>query len=471
MIKTEQKRTPLARVRGALAAAVVIALSSAAASAQTAPAPTPRTLGQEFRAFDAPHESEGAEQSLEYQQPRGVLTLQQALSLALLFSPELAAFSWEIRVQEANALQAGLRPNPEIGIDAEDFAGSGQYQGYDSAQTTVFLGQLVELGGKRGRRRMVAELQRDLSGWDYEVRRLDVLTAVTQAFVAVLEAQGRLELTDELRNIASKSLEAVARQVRAGSVSSVEETRASVNLASAGVAHRLAQAALESARSRLAATWGARWASFDQVTGQLSDVFAPPPIETVQDAVDSNPDIARWATELALRNAIVSLEDARAIPDFTAGAGVRHYSATDDTAMVAGITVPIPVFNRNQGAKHAARYARSKARSEQRAALVRVGSALEIAYQGLRATFDELAALRESVIPQAQAAYEGVQTGYQRGLFRYVDVLESQRTLFELRDRELVALGSYHRAVAEIERLIGEPLQAAGRKTTPTRRQ
>ena len=249
----EQERTLPAGSAAVLAAVLMLVFSSAVAHAQMPDSPTPRTLGRDYQVFVAPERSDVAEESPQYRQPVGALLLREALSLALIRSPELAAFSWEVRVREAEALQAGLMPNPEIGVDAENFAGGGVYGGYDSAESTVFLGQLVELGGKRSKRRRVADLERELSGWDYEIRRLDVLTAVTREFVAVLEAQERLALADELRKIAGQTLEAVAKQVRAGATSPVEQTRASVIVASAEVEQRRSQAGLETARLRLAA--------------------------------------------------------------------------------------------------------------------------------------------------------------------------------------------------------------------------
>ena len=107
------------------------------------------------------------------------LTLPQALALALLQNPELAAFSWEVRAVEAHTLQAGLRPNPELGLEVENLTGYGAFQGGRSVQTTLRLSQRVELGGKRSRRLRVAALERDLAAWDYETKRLDVLTADT----------------------------------------------------------------------------------------------------------------------------------------------------------------------------------------------------------------------------------------------------------------------------------------------------
>jgi cobalt-zinc-cadmium efflux system outer membrane protein len=94
--------------------------------------------------------------------------LRQALALALLQNPELRAFAWDVRAAEARTLQAGLRPNPELGLEVENIAGTGVLQGGQSAETTLRLNQVIELGGKRARRLQVAAVERDLAAWDYE---------------------------------------------------------------------------------------------------------------------------------------------------------------------------------------------------------------------------------------------------------------------------------------------------------------
>src|SRR5262245_63115546 len=125
--------------------------------------------------------------------PTGVLTLPQAQALALLQHPRLAAFGWEVRAGEARTLQASLPPNPALGIEVENFAGSGALKGFQGAEITIHLSQLIELAGKRQKRTRVAALERDLVAWDYEAARIEVLTQVTKALVEVLSAQQRLD--------------------------------------------------------------------------------------------------------------------------------------------------------------------------------------------------------------------------------------------------------------------------------------
>jgi cobalt-zinc-cadmium efflux system outer membrane protein len=442
--------------------AFVMTMLGCAGTANSGTLPPPsEALGSAYPVFRVPERTDASSEKDVFQEPTGSLSLRQALALSLLRSPDLASFAWESRAREADALQAGLFPNPELKVESENFLGTGPFSDYDNAETTVTLGQLIELGGKRAKRRRVAELERDLADWDYEVRRIEVLTAVTREFVNVLEAQSRRSLAEELRNLAAKSFDAVSKRMKAGAASSVEETRAAVNASSAEVARRRADAVLATARARLASLWGSRSPTFDRVQGELGSVYAPPEFESIRQRVENNPDVARWASELAHRKAVVDLQNARRIPNVTIEGGVRRFEEVNDSALVLSLTVPFPLFDRNQGARQAARARRSRAFSEERAALARSSRDLEIAFQTLRSGYDTIVALREDVLPLAEKAYAGVHKGYLRGLFRYVDVLDAQRTLFELRDQELSGLGQFHRSAAEVERLTGTPLHLA----------
>jgi len=110
-------------------------------------------------------------------EPVGTLKLGEALSAALERNPELRAFSWEVRARVANALQEGLIPNPEIGLEVENFGGQGEARGFETPETTLQLSQLIELGGKRSKRYQVASLETTLAEWDYETQRLNILAS------------------------------------------------------------------------------------------------------------------------------------------------------------------------------------------------------------------------------------------------------------------------------------------------------
>ncbi len=108
-------------------------------------------------------------------EPTGVLTLREALALALTENPELAPFAWQARANEARILQAGLRHNPELGLQVEDIVGTGSFSGAREAQTTLQLSQVIELGGKRAARTEVASQGRGMAKSEYELKRVEVL--------------------------------------------------------------------------------------------------------------------------------------------------------------------------------------------------------------------------------------------------------------------------------------------------------
>ena len=391
----------------------------------------------------------------EVQESSGELTLRQALELALAGNPDLASFPWELRAGDARIRQAGLRPNPELSVELENFLGSGPLRRFDSLETTLSISQLVELGGKRAARIRQASSEKEVSRWDSEAKRADTAAEVAKSFVEVLSAQERLALAEELARLAREVLNSVAARVAAGKISPVEETKASVAWSISGIELERARRTIEAARKRLSATWGSSRPIFSKAVGRLDQVTPVPPAEDLVGRISGNPDIARWAAEIEQRRAVLAQDRAERIPNVTINAGIRRFREVEDTTFVAGATIPIPIFHRNQGKILESQYRISKAEREREAAGTKVLAALSDAYQALATGYMEASTLKSAVVPGAQSAFEATSEGFRQGKFGYLEVLDAQRTLFEAKGRYVEALGAYHKAVADTERLIG----------------
>lgn len=421
--------------------------------------PPPRPLAGDLPAFSAPEQPRDARaEAAGFDEPRGDLTLREALSFALLHNPELAAFSWRIRESEALALQASLPPNPVLEGEVEDFGGSGDFNGFDESESTIALSQLVELGGKRARRLRVAEFGSSLTAWDFESRRLMVLTRTTRTFVEVLARQERLELSRRSRELAEQILRSAAERVLAGKSSPLEETRARVVVSKSRIAVERARRDLNAARVRLASAWGSSSPRFDSVVGELETIQPIPALEDIAGWISENPEVARWVVEISERQARVELAKAQAVPDVVVRGGIRLLGGDDDTAFVVGLSLPLPLFDRNQGGVQAARFGEAKAREEQRAAEVRVTTRLFSAYEDLESSHFAATSLQVDVVPAATEAFNSVEEAFSEGKLGYLDVLDAERTLFEVRDEYVQALASYHEAKAEVEGLLGRSL-------------
>ncbi len=398
-------------------------------------------------------------------EPTGVLTLRDALVLALYENPELAPFAWQERANEARILQAGVRLNPELGLQVEDVLGTGDFSGGQEAQTTLQLSQVIELGGKRAARRDVASQARGLTKSEYELKRVEVLGDVTQRFIQVVANQHALELALTNRQLAEDALRTVQERVTAGKGSALEERKAQVALARGEVLVEGARHELNAARKKLAASWRSRQPVFEKAAADLFARKSVPAFEEFANRLSQSPEIARWVSEKKLREAEVKLADARRKPNVTVGAGIRRLEGPGDEAFVFGFSMPLQLFDRNQGGAAEARALLGRTEAEQKAAEVRLGMVLLGLYEEMVHDVHVMEGLQKEILPKAEDALAISREGFVQGRFSYLEVLDAQRTIFDVKQEYIQTATTYHQFLVEIERLIGQPIE--GGNTQP----
>lgn len=382
-------------------------------------------------------------------EPAGPLTLKAALELALGANPELSAAGRELEALEATIVQAQVRPNPEISTLVEDTRRA-------TRTTTLQLNQPIELGGKRAARIEAAERGRDAVSLELEAKRAETRAAVTAAFFDVLVAQERLRLAHASVELAQRATAAASRRVTAGKVSPVEETKARVAEAGVRVELTLAASDLATARKRLAATWGNPSPRFERAEGD-PEALPPLPVQADLDAhLATSPAMMRARIEVDRRQALAEIERSRGIPNVTVSLGAKRDEELGRNQAVLGVSIPIPVFDRNQGNLLEALRRIDKARDELAAAEIRLSNELTAAFERLNAARQEVGALRRDILPGAQSAFDAATKGFELGKFGFLDVLDAQRTLFQAKSQYLRALAEAHRSAAEIERVLGQ---------------
>jgi cobalt-zinc-cadmium efflux system outer membrane protein len=196
------------------------------------------------------------------------------------------------------------------------------------------------------------------------------------------------------------------------------------------------------------------------VVGSFGYTAPIPALEKLRDELNAHPAIVRWRTETARREALVELEQSRAIPDVTIGAGYRRLSGPDDDVLVAQFSVPLPLFDRNQGAIEEARFGALRADSERRAAEIDLLSELTRAHETLITARAEGHELDEVILPYENETFESLRDGFREGRFKYLEVLDAQRSLVATRSQRVRTFADYYQAVATIEWLTGKPLTA-----------
>lgn len=381
------------------------------------------------------------------------LDKEAALSLALKNNPRLSAALARIEGAEGERLQASLMPNPEAVLEIENFGGEDEQEGFDGAETTLGLEQEIEIAGKRGKRTEVADYGLQITQQQAIAEALSLLAETEYAFMRVAIAKERLALAEKRVSLADETHETVKKRVSAAAASDIQHTKADIEQSAAKMEKSKAEAELAEAQSVLASLLGTPSISGDdmQMLAGLEGLPALPDRAALLDAVRNTPQ-AR-AAEFAKMRATSQLDLARAqgVPNPTFGLGVRRFNENDSTALVAGVSFPLPVFNRNQGSVKAAKAGIIEADAMVRQQDLDLQQSAIAAWEKLAAAHKEAEAYQSDMVPSAERAYSQASEGYSAGRFSFLDLLDAQRTLYEVQESRLDSLLSLYEAKAQTD--------------------
>lgn len=394
--------------------------------------------------------------------PNHVLTLQQAIDRALASSPTIGVARADVAAALGTETQSHLLPNPQASAQIENFAGSGPYNGLTAAESSFGVSQLIELGGKRSARQASARAEVNAARTNGGALRLDVINSVTVAYMQTIAAEQKLALAERVEKAAQDVLMVVERRVKAARDPLFQESRAKAALATAVAARQRAQQELTASRDVLAQFLGETTLSSSLDDAALNDAQAPLPLSTYQDRMSQSPDIVRYRQLLTARKADLDLAKAGRIPDVTVNVGVRRFGDTGDTAVMAGVSIPIPIFNQNQGEIAKAGADITRVMQVRQQAMLQRSQQLSQAWAQWNAAWQEINRLKADALPEAQRAYDLALQGYRAGGFQFIDVQDTQRTYFNARSELISALLNLQSSRADVERLTASDGPTAG---------
>ncbi len=387
-----------------------------------------------------------------------VLTLEKALTRALEQSPKLAVLAMERKARSFETQQAGYRLNPELSIDVENILGDGDFSGTDNAETTVSISQVLELGGKRAKRQALGRTEQELADRAYDIARAEVFAETTDRFIAVLAAHKRLDLAREQFELATTVLKTVEDRISAGKTATIEKLRFQPPLSEARLRQNLAEQELTTARLMLAVMWGKSTPDFERAQGAFEKINPLPAWSDLELRIADSPVLSLVTSVTKQADAVLALARAEQKLDLTLSIGAKNDQDSGNNALVAGLSIPLPFFRRNQGAMAAAAVRLAKGKKQARAERLQLRAEVTRAWQDLRSAHSEVAVLRDEIIPAVRKTFDAATYGYESGKFGSLEVLDAQRSLFDSKNRYTDSLITYHQAVSNIERLIGQRL-------------
>ena len=386
--------------------------------------------------------------SAELTEPPKLLRLEVALGLAMGANPEISVAMREKEATEGARIQAGVRHNPYISSEIQDTR-------RDTRQITLQFNQEIELGNKRESRLALADILHTKATAELDALKATIHANTVNAFYEVLVAQERLALSKSSFEVANAAVNAATKRVNAGKSSPVEETKSNIAAFTAKIELNQANSQLNSSRKRLSALWGNPFPVFEQAYGDVENIPLVPSFENLLALLENAPAIGIANLEVSARGGSTKLARSQSTPNITISAGIVHNNELGLNQAILGLSVPIPLFDRNQGNVQEAVSLQYKAQDELIALKTQLATKLAGEHERLSVARLSAISLREEILPGAQNAFEAANKGFNAGKFNFLDVLDAQRTLFQAKSQYIQVLLDAHQAIAEIESILG----------------
>lgn len=387
------------------------------------------------------------------------LTLQGAVQLALERSPTLGATVAGVTAAGARMEQASLRPQIEVGLEFENFAGSGDLQGSEALESTLQFSRALETGDKRRHRVAIANAGRNVALAELDAARLDVAADAARKFVGLLRAQEDLLAARRFFDLSQGISNEARRRVEAGRALSAELYRSRAEVGRQQLAVLSAEAERDSAWRTLAATWGEPDAQRAEAAGDLFDARPLEPLPELLARIEVSPSITILAAGERLREAERRMALAQRKPDVALALGLRHLNEPGDMGLVAGATVSLGSRARGRALAAERTALLEQARATRAAGVTSAVAIIARLHRLAESRRQALEVLARDIVPATRAALEQVERGYRLGRLSYGEYALAARESLDAEFERVRVATAYHELVTDIESLTGIAVQ------------
>ncbi|MCG8312673.1 MAG: TolC family protein [Pseudomonadales bacterium] len=386
------------------------------------------------------------------------LTLSEAIEKTLTNNPQLSQFNLTQQQLVSQRESASLSPGYELSFELENFAGTGDVTGIDSAEITVALSSVIELGDKRDSRLSVANEWLNRVELDNHIQTLDVLGALTQRFIELLTTQAEIKLNKEATALSKALFSTVEKRARQGAASDSEVMRARATLTRGRIQQSNLQRKLERQKVSLARFWGETDVTFSKIDGDLFVFGESQSFSELYEKVRQSPSVTIFASEVRLKEAEIRLAKAQGKADLSWQFGLRHFEESGDAGLTLGVSMPLFSESRNRGAINASLSQRNALELQRSERLLALHDRLFSAYSLREQFIHAHTQLKVSVIPDLEKALRITREGYDRGRLKYQDWIAAQQELINAKQQLIETASAALLNQALIEQLSAEPL-------------
>jgi outer membrane protein, heavy metal efflux system len=353
------------------------------------------------------------------------ITLERVIELAEQQHPDLAEAKALVEAAAGRIDQAGKFPNPEAIARMESAPIRGRTTG--DAEYLAGVSQLVPLGSRLSKAREVERLEHERRSAELDLKRREVRKRVHAAFATALYQERAYQTQTEIVRSVEKATGTTKARFESGDALREDVARAEMELARAKVELKRAESLHNHALTTLRAAIGDSQARIRSLAGDLDVVFDVPAVESVAAQMTSHP--ANVAAEAALRVQIarVDLAKVERIPDVKVELLYRRLEAEKRDAFDVGLSIPLPIFDRNQGRVREARAEVEAAQARSRATQNDLNLRLHEAHAQLTTALTNSATFKTEILPRADIVLKAAEARYAAGDISLNEVLPVRR--------------------------------------------
>jgi outer membrane protein, heavy metal efflux system len=378
------------------------------------------------------------------------LTLSEVEDMALAFHPAMRAAEGQRQSAQGQWLQVGLRPNPELGYSGEEIGEEGK-----AGKQGGFISQEFVTAGKLALSRAAASRGVSATEQRMAMTRLQVITTARIYYFDALAAERGLVLARQLATMGQQAVQASKLRLQAQEISRASLLQSEVEYESVALLVEQATNQHEAAWRRLTAIAG-----IPDATPQRLDDILDDPLPTLDWAATrerllaESPELAELRERVEQARWAVQRAAAGRIPNVTAQSGVQYDNASGDTLANVQVSVPLPLFDRNQGnvVRTSGELTSAKAALEE--AALRLEQRLAASMAEYATVAKRVARYRESVLPAAEQSRDLITQAYEQGEVDFLQLLSVQQTYTEKNRTYLQDLATAWKKWAEIDGLL-----------------
>lgn len=377
------------------------------------------------------------------------LTLDQALDMAENMQPQIAEAKAMVEAAEGRARQAGAFPNPEAILGAQQLPLSGNQP--NEKEYVAGVGQTLPLSGRLGKARQAELLDREVRARGLEVKRREIRKRVHNAFATALYQEKAWQAQSEIHQNAAKAVAATRARVEAGDTVRDDLARVEMELARAKVEMQRAESLRGQALVGLASAIGDATLTVKSLAGAMDATFEIPTLESMVANLAAQPESALADADIRARVARVDLAKAERIPDVKVELLYQRLEASSANTFDVGLSIPLPLFNRNQGKLREARAEQAAAEARARMTQNELSARLRESYLQLTSALANSQTLKTEILGKADTVLKSAEARYAAGDISLTEVLPVRRDWAAVQLSYLESLRDVMQSWAEVK--------------------